>query len=263
MLNKIYFISAVTDFELYNRLVCQNEFVKNNKQIERVSFDNSRDNQFISKRYNQFLNNYDYSQEAWFVFCHSDWEIKEDIAEKLNSLDVNKIYGPTGSKLLFEEGYYFREGRGQIYSKRRNGSDERYPISEKFEDAYEVDTLDCQAVIIHSSLVKSYGLRFDEHLEYDLYVEDFCISALLNHGIETNICKIKCCHWSDAGYISFHPRYNNMLKYVNKKYPNHAFGGTVSVIGGKEITILSPQERLLKQLRKNIRQNLINDGKKY
>ena len=67
-------ISVVRDFDTYNRLVKGNPFYSARTNF--VAFDNRVENQGISKRYNSFLDNYDYSKSDWFLFCHEDWELK-------------------------------------------------------------------------------------------------------------------------------------------------------------------------------------------
>jgi 2-polyprenyl-3-methyl-5-hydroxy-6-metoxy-1,4-benzoquinol methylase len=113
-----------------------------------------------------------------------------------------------------------------------------------------VDTLDCQCAIVHSSLVEKYNLCFDENLKFDLYIEDFCINAKINHDIESNILNINCCHHSIIDNMDERPSYFKMLKYFNKKYKDHIFSGTVGLIGGKankcRANIISPEIKHLK-----------------
>jgi glycosyltransferase involved in cell wall biosynthesis len=262
----VYFVSVVQDFILYKKCVLENDFVKNINNIKCICLDNSEDNQPVPIRYNQFLNEYDYSKDAWFVFCHSDWEILEDINIKLSGLDKNKIYGPIGSIIHEANGKIYRILIGCCYEKRRDGSGHQITVTDGISLINErADTLDCQVVILHSSLVKQHGLRFDENLQFHLYVEDLCIGSLLSHNIETNLIDIKCCHWSNSGYIPVSLSYYKTLEYVNKKYPHHVFGGTMSRIGGKKIEELppTPKEILFYSLRrKHINSAAIKDGNK-
>ena len=46
-----------------------------------------------------------------------------------------------------------------------------------------VDTVDCQCLIVHSDLIKKYHLRFDEHLQFHFYAEEFCIMASEKYNI--------------------------------------------------------------------------------
>lgn len=259
--NNITFISVVNNLEQYREFISNNVFIKFKKNIQLVNLDNTKENVFISKRYNEFLNNYDYSKDSWFIFCHPDWEIMEDIEPILEKLDKNKIYGPIGSILDFSivPNKFTRFLKGSILEKSRDKCSERICHDPGINwSNLIVDTLDCQAIIIHSSLIKKYNLRFDENLEWDLYVEDFCINAKVKHDIESQVVKIECCHHSDAGFKEPPQSYWNMLEYVNKKYPDKIFAGTVSPIGGgKKIEKASKSEVcraiMFQKLRKNIK----------
>ena len=62
-------VSVVRDSEMYDKCV------KNNPHFhdcELVVQDNRVENKGIAERYNEFLNCYDYTHPAWFVFCHED-----------------------------------------------------------------------------------------------------------------------------------------------------------------------------------------------
>ena len=109
----VIFISVVNNYDLYNTCVTGNVFIKNISGISCVDFDNTRQNEFISRRYNQFLDGYNYANSAWFVFCHNDWEIMEDIRPHLVTLDKANLYGPIGTFLYKNmHGHLLREYYG-------------------------------------------------------------------------------------------------------------------------------------------------------
>ena len=243
----VYFISVVNDYKMYDQCIGANPFVINAKNIKLVDFDNTKENITIPKRYNSFLNGYDFNKSAWFVFCHCDWEVMEDINRVLAKLDKNKIYGPIGSRVEIFGNKLFRMSTGSCYEKRRDGSGFRF-IGIKNTESELTDTFDCQAMFVHSDLIKKYNLRFDENLTWDLYVEDFCIGAKTKYGIESYTSPIECCHWS--GYHVTPPSYYKSLEYVNKKYPNGTYGGTVSLIGNTDYQIATNKDILFYQLRK-------------
>lgn len=87
-------ISVVRDFDLYEKLVKSNYFYGNAKFI---SFDNNNENIGISKRYNSFLESYDFNTEEWFVFVHEDWQLKQNLSKTIKNLDKNFIYGVCGA----------------------------------------------------------------------------------------------------------------------------------------------------------------------
>ncbi len=246
----IYFISVVNNYDLYHKCLGLNPFVTEPRNNHLVDFDNTKENIFIPHRYNSFLEKYDYSKDSWFVFCHCDWEPMEDIRQKLKTLDKNYIYGPVGSKAEMYKNKLMVYITGFCYEKRRDGSGLR-PLGALEKGIEPSDTFDCQALFVHSSLIKKYNLRFDENLKWDLYVEDFCINAKKQHAIESYAFRLEACHWS--GYHKTPASYYQSLDYINAKYPNDYFGGTVSHIGGAKIELANQKECLIFKLARNIK----------
>ena len=198
------FVSVVRDFAMYDRLVRNNP---SNAGAEFVAFDNNAENKTIPVRYNSFLDSYDYSKEAWFVFCHEDFQFLEPIAPKLESLDKGTIYGVFGAKLRVP-------GVGLQIDSNKDGSDMSFrgaPVS----GPTTVDTIDCACLIVHSSLVAKFGLRFDENLTYDLYTEDFVIAAKEQYGIDTKVLPIRSHHYSYGNVVQ---RFHDQLRYLNDKF---------------------------------------------
>ena len=202
-------ISVVRDFEMYNRLVKDNPF---NKGAEFICFNNNEENLSISKRYNSFLNGYDYDNEDWFVFCHEDWEVKENLQSRLNEIDKDCLYGPIGVNWR----YSVKEAIGCITHCNKDGANEEKAGLENY-NLKQASTFDCQCLIVHSSLVKKYGLRFDENLTFDLYVEDFCINAYEKHKIISKILQLDCQHWSKGKVTE---RWYKQFDYLKTKYKN-------------------------------------------
>ena len=192
-MDKIVFISVVRDFEMYDRLVRKNEY-NLNRWTEFVCFDNREENIGVSERYNSFLESYDYKKPAWFVFCHEDWEAKEALAPKLNKLSKKCLWGSVGVLSIVTKEKIYRFLKGSCEQSNKDGSGLK--LLEGFKQKGKVDTVDCQCLIMHSSLVDKYALRFDPTLTFDLYVEDFCIVAYEKHNILSRVVSIKCRHWS-------------------------------------------------------------------
>jgi len=232
--DKLIFISVINNKELYEKCVLNNSCIIKNK-IETHCLDNTKNNEFISKRYNDFLDNYDFSIPSWFVFCHQDWEIRENIESKLTNLNKNKLYGPIGTILHKKtDGNVIREYRGSCYEKKRDGSEERLQVCHINNTGAIVDTFDCQSLIMHSSLVEKYNLRFDKELTFDLYVEDFCINSKIKHNIESCILNLNCCHWSQVANMDERPEYFKQLSYLNQKYNDYLFAGVITLIGNNK-----------------------------
>lgn len=174
----------------------------------------------------------------------------ENIRIKLKTLDKNCIYGPVGSKAEIYKNKLMVYITGFCYERRRDGSGLR-PLGALTQGFESSDTFDCQALFVHSSLIKKYNLRFDENLKWDLYVEDFCINAKKQHAIESYAFRLEACHWS--GYHKTPASYYQSLDYINAKYPNDYFGGTVSHIGGAKIELANQKECLIFKLARNIK----------
>ena len=86
------FVSVVRDFAMYKKCIEGNPFVK----AELHAIDNRTENFPIPVCYNRFLDRYDYSRDSWFVFCHEDFELREDISALLDSWDRNSLHGVVG-----------------------------------------------------------------------------------------------------------------------------------------------------------------------
>ncbi|GHU30853.1 hypothetical protein AGMMS50256_18430 [Betaproteobacteria bacterium] len=127
-MEKIVLVSACIDKALYSTCVTGNPFVRDNPSCATAGFDNSVENPAIPARHNQFLDKWDYGEDAWFVFC-SDWEIREDIAPLLRHLDRNALYGPIGA-ILYSNGdsSFTHEYRGQCHEKKRDGNELSTPV---------------------------------------------------------------------------------------------------------------------------------------
>ena len=198
------FVSVVRDSQMYDRLVRNNP---NNAGAKFVVYDNSVENSTIPSRYNSFIGSFDYSNPDWFVFCHEDFQFLEPLEPLLLGLPRDSIYGVFGAKLRVP-------GVGLQIDSCKDGSDMSFrgvPV----KCPTSVDTVDCACLVVHSSLVAQYGLRFDENLTYDLYTEDFGIYAREKFGIDTKVIPVRTHHYS---YGSIQPRFYSQLSYLNGKY---------------------------------------------
>ena len=250
--NKLKIITVVNNYELYNKLFQNNEFIKNCKNIELIDINNVDKNEGISKLYNNFLKKYNFNNEAWLLFCHNDWQLLDDINSIIEKLDKNSLYGPIGAKFFIFKNKYHSAFIGHCIERERNGN-KMYKTGELALEFEEVDTFDCQAMLVHSSLIENFNLKFDENLLWDLYIEDFCINSKIKHKIKSFATHIDCCHWS--GYHKVPASYYDSLNYVNNKYPNILFSGTCSTIGGMKNIYQKAgyKEYMLHKMRQNIR----------
>ena len=233
MNTSIAFITVVRDFDMYTNFFENNEFTRNFKL---VPIDNRKENLAVSKQYNQFLNEFDFTKAAWLVFCHEDWKLNENILKKLEKLDKNYLYGPIGTRLE-SKNKTIKRYIGQIINSDKNG----YNRKKHGCFAYsldEMDTFDCQCLIVHSSLIQKHCLRFDTNLSFDLYVEDFCINAKENFNIASRVLQIRCQHYS---WGAIKPPFEKQFLYLQSKYQNasHSYSICVgdNIIGYKQDTI--------------------------
>jgi len=222
-------VSVVRDFAMYDRCVAPSA---TRGGCERIVLDNRETNERIPVLYNRVLEQFDYTHPTWLVFCHEDFEWKDDLPSLFNSLPPDAVYGPIGMRYRVEYGWNVHcESCGMILQSNKDGSCLR-ECGRVVPVGTPVKTLDCVCLIVHSSLVERTGLRFDENLSFDLYAEDFCIAAQERHGIPIRIFPMNARHWS-AGTIG--ERYRRQLAYLRKKWPCVSYPSSCSFcIGGKK-----------------------------
>ena len=251
-LTPVNIVSVVNDFNLYKKYFLNNPFLKN-KMITHFSFDNTKEQIAIPERYNAFLNNYNYSNESWFVFCRQDFEIIDDVVQKLNLLYKDNIYGPIGAKIKELKSGIFPETKGFLYIESDNNF---YMVSditsEKLTDL-NVDTIDDTALVVHSSLINKYNLRFDTNLKCDLYSEDFCINANKNYGVDSFVFCLKSISHLNMDFIKFPISYKYSLDYLKYKYDNELYASINSIIGGKFHLKAKSKDILIYNIRKNLK----------
>ncbi len=219
---RIIFVSVVRDFDMYRRCLSDNRHVN---RYTLHAIDNRAENAHISVQYNRFLDAYNYSEPAWFVFCHEDFEVKEDVEPYFRQADKSALYGPVGVLTKVYWGcLYFWKRIGCIDESKRDGtSPQRVGTPAKMGTT--VETFDCQCLIVHSDLIRETGLRFDPALSFDLYVEDFCIQAKESHRTPSLIMPFSCKHWS--GSVAGR-RYYVQEDHLKAKYPDCCYTGTSS-----------------------------------
>lgn len=222
-------------FELY--FDC-NPFLKT-PGIEVSFVDSSPYQGSLSCVYNRFIDSFNLNEDAWLIFLHCDVEIIDDLAEVFKDLSTDCIYGPCGAVKVRVQGELKNVFTGFNDHQRRDrqgfmqgGANLQYAGPE-----LKVDTLDCLMVAIHTSLLRRYPLRFDEHLIMDAVVEDFCMQAMESYGIESRLVKLQCCHHSNSSGDTAHQsqRFYEALRYVNHKYPQAQYAGTCAMLGGRSL----------------------------
>lgn len=207
-MSKIYMVSVVRDYQMYGKCVSDNPWCKD---LTLVPLDNLKENKPITVRYNAFLDSL--QEDGWIVFCHEDWMLECDIQPILDGLDKDKLWGPIGVFVEECKNSDFVHLFGEVKHSLKDGSAVR--TVHGLEPSARVDCFDCQCLIVYSALVRKYGLRFDENLKFDMYVEDFCVNAYEKYGIISQTVKIECTHFSKG---DINTRFHNSLDYVREKY---------------------------------------------
>ena len=193
---------------MYRKCIAENQCLSG---CELVCFDNTIENVPVTVRYNSFIDSL--KEECWVCFCHEDWKADSDLSSIVESLAPSCIYGPIGVFVEKRKHCDVIVIRGRVTQRCKDG---KHPLEiVGMEEEGRVDTFDCQCIIVHSSLLHKFGLRFDEALSFDMYVEDFCVAAYENNGIESMAVRIPCTHYSKGKVPG---RFRDSLAYVRNKY---------------------------------------------
>ena len=227
MQNPVKVVSVVRDFAMYARCLSGNPYCR---ELELVPLDNREENLPVMALYNRFLDGC--MEDCWIVFCHEDWQPCCDLRPLMDSWDRDCLYGPIGIYLESCPRADFLYIRGSVWQGRKDGR--HYKTIHPVLPDGPVDTFDCQCLIVHSSLVRRHGLRFDERLPFDLYVEDFCAGARERFGIESRAVTFPCRHYS-GGILG--ERFRKTLAYLQDKYRGSRFrhatiAGHLNTFGG-------------------------------
>lgn len=219
-------VTVVRDYTLYNKYIRTN---KTHGDVTFVALDNTHENLPIPVRYNDFLDDYNYSNDAWLVFCHEDFEFLENLNIVLKNLNKNALYGPIGHIRVGAFGFGVQRVRGEVKITKK-GEDvlKSWKIGQYLRKPARVETFDCCCLMVHSSLVKKFMLRFDERLEFDMYVEDFCAAANDYFKIPSYAVQMNVCHHSDAVATE---RLWRHLPYLTEKYKKRCHTGTLTYFG--------------------------------
>lgn len=205
---KVSVASVVRDLAMYERCVLENPCFDG---AELVMCDNRVENRAVTRLYNDFLDGID--DDRWIVLCHEDWELKENLLDVLMKLDKDKLYGPIGIFVEEKKNVDVMVIKGRVHQSSKKGGKAAVICGKELVG--RVDTFDCQCLILHSSLSRQHSLRFDENLSFDMYVEDFCMNAYEQAGVESHVISIACHHHSE-GKLS--KSFKDSVEYVRKKY---------------------------------------------
>lgn len=219
-------ICVVNNFEVFDKVVKNNE---NLKDTELFYYDNTEENIAITKRYNQFIeeNINTALTPSWCVFIHQDFGIQENINSLLEKLNKNCIYGAVGVK-VFKGLFYGKKGGvnvkygfktrlkltfGRILQGNNDFNLKKHGRIALFQPT--VDAIDCCCIMIHSSLIEKYDLRFDENLSFHMYAEELCYRAKKDYKIKTKVVQMKCFHLNKG---SINEEFKKSAQYLKDKF---------------------------------------------
>ncbi len=174
--------------------------------------------------YNEIISEH-LDRDCWLFFLHEDLEFRAPLPD-LSELSPQAVYGTLGIRM---EGHK-PQTIGCHTCSHKDGSGARQ-IGREIAAPTWVDTLDCQSILLHTSLLRTRpGLRFDEALSFDLYAEELCLNAQENHGVPVIVLPMVFQHYS-YGRIS--ERYMQGLDHLAARYPDSAMPGTCTFVGGQ------------------------------
>jgi len=193
--------------------------------------------------------------DFWIIFCHQDFGFNEDPYNKIQNLDTKSIYGAIGTRNFYsimkwikgeisqKLGYYqsFKINLKGLFSKEiklfniqryeqqsgiikrkllgqinqgQNGSDFN-KLGKKIKFPQTVSSVDCCCLIVHSSLINKYNLRFDENLNWHMYAEEFCINCKKKYNISAKAVQFDCYH---LGIGNLNEDFYACANYVKEKH---------------------------------------------
>lgn len=219
--SKLKIVTVVIDPTMYERFFLSNNVVNG---CELISIDNRQLNRGLPAIYNELIaRNLD--ANCWLMFVHEDYQVKDGLSV-IDKLDPAFVYGTFG--LNFESNSPAPYGRHVCSNKDGTRAVE---VGHVVSEPLVVQTLDCQNVLVHTNLLRDNPmLRFDEHLTFDLYAEDFCINAKFKLGIASKVFPLTFQHYSHG---SITERYHSGIRHLAQKYPDVAVAGSCSFIGGR------------------------------
>ncbi len=226
-------VTVVNDFKMYDACIKNNPFMN---CFNLIAIDNRTNPKGITEHYNNYIKT-KMQDDTWIIFCHQDFSFKENISKKVEMLQRNSIYGVIGTRPETEfvffmrlKGYKIKKFKfGFRKTKTRIGQiEEGEESNSKLEGKYikeikTVDTVDCCCAFLHSSLIKTHELKFDETLKWHLYSEDFSLNARERYGVPTKVVQLSSRHISRG---TFSGDFYDSLGYVKSKYPDIPFTST-------------------------------------
>jgi SAM-dependent methyltransferase len=147
--------------------------------LEGVTVYHNISNEPPPRSYNRIVQEH-LQENVWFVFCHQNFILKEDLRPRLKGKEVEAVYGPIGTRLS--------ENRLSGMVIQPNGTS----IGRQLREDTPVQTLDEMCLIVHSEVFRQ-ELSFDERFRFNFYGADFCMQAYAS-GFDVIAMQLKCKH---------------------------------------------------------------------
>ena len=225
-----------------NKYWKENPFIKDNLDGFEILKTSGRN---LSEIFNSFIDVYDFAEESWLIFAKNGFELLCSPILITEKLDRNVIYGVMGGKAIESNGKFANIRKGHEFEKDEFNS-LIFNEPDSFDDI-DVDTIDSRCLIIHSSLIEKFNLRFDEQFVSDYFVEDLCLRAKKENNVETKVINIDCVYHLD------NDSNENDLKLLQSKHREMPFGGSKFLFNSKDVQTMSSNEIMLYLLREKIR----------
>ena len=163
--------------EVFRNSFSSSPFVSSDKVIKYLN----EKNESLPKFYNDAVRRH-LTEDTWFIFCHQDFVLREDLSLRLKEKNTQAVYGPIGVR--FGVDHFL----GQIIQANNT------LIGAILTKDAVVQTLDAQCIIAHASVFRQ-GLWFDERFRFHFYDADFCMRAY-TLGFDVFATQINCQHKS-------------------------------------------------------------------
>ena len=197
---EVRFVVVYNNSEVFKKAFASSPFISSDKTISY----NNVNNEPLPKFYNRTVQEY-LKDDVWFVFCHQDFVLLEDLSFRLKDKDPETIYGPIGVRFAVD---HFL---GQVIQTNNTA------IGTPLLRDEAVQALDAQCLIAHASVFRQ-GLWFDEKFAFHFYDADFCMKAY-TMGFDVYATKINCQHKSRTLAGDIHsPEYLASLELFREKW---------------------------------------------
>jgi len=175
--DEVRFVVVYNNSEVLKNAFASSPYVSPEKTYAYNNVINEPLPKFYNKTVQEHLN-----EDVWFVFCHQDFVLLEDLSLRLKDKDTESVYGPIGVR--FSVDHFL----GQIIQTNNQ------PIGTPILKDEVVQALDAQCLIAHASVFRQ-GLWFDEKFAFHFYEADFCMKAY-SLGFDVYVTQISCQHKS-------------------------------------------------------------------